>query len=493
MKINTFVSALIALLLWGMVSSANAAMISPAPGSVLPPQDSVTFKWENTGASRYYLYFSTISGLANLGSYSVYGTSFTKSGLPNDGNPIYIKLWQYLDGKWTNKDFVYITSTGNANAASLITPRPYTTLTSTSTTFEWMNVGSNYNVKVGSSFQGEEYLNLTTTGTSVMVDNLPADGSVVFVWLSSYVNNAWEINYYTFTSPLNGGTSFQPATIFSPKPSSTLGGTSATFQWLDVQADEYHLSIGSIAGGNDIYDASQGKLTSAYVNTLPNDGRILYVRLSSYLDNEKIERDYIYTSYTEVLPEPAEITSPVDGITFGSTSMTFYWSAGVGVSEYRLSIGSNAGGSDLYNGAAITNTMTTVYGLPEDGSAVYATLSSKIDGVWQEISYRYTAYTKPLDVAAKMVRPIGGSTLESTTVTFQWENTGAYNYYLYVGSYLGGTNYYYGNQGTNTSKTITNLPSNGSTVYVRIWTRATSTGGWKYIDYSYTAYTQGSQ
>jgi hypothetical protein len=46
--------------------------------------------------------------------------------------------------------------------------------------------------------------------------------------------------------------------------------------------------------------------------------------------------------------------------------------------------------------------------------------------------------------------------------------------------------------GTASSKTVSGLPSNGSTVYVRFWYQATSGGGWGYKDYAYKAVTLSS-
>jgi uncharacterized protein YkwD len=88
---------------------------------------------------------------------------------------------------------------------------------------------------------------------------------------------------------------------------------------------------------------------------------------------------------------------------------------------------------------------------------------------------------------AQVTSPSPGSTLPGSSVTFQWSaGQGAQEYYLYVGTSQGGNNLYSGSQGTATSRTVSGLPSNGSTVHARLWTRFSS--GWQYNDYSFTAW-----
>jgi hypothetical protein len=57
---------------------------------------------------------------------------------------------------------------------------------------------------------------------------------------------------------------------------------------------------------------------------------------------------------------------------------------------------------------------------------------------------------------------------------------------LYIGTSVGGSNLYAADQGTNHSATINNLPTNGSTLYVRLWTLLNGT--WAFTDYTYTAF-----
>ncbi len=84
-----------------------------------------------------------------------------------------------------------------------------------------------------------------------------------------------------------------------------------------------------------------------------------------------------------------------------------------------------------------------------------------------------------------MTTPVPGSTLPGATVTFGWSaGSGVTQYYLYVGNALGGNDVYSQSQGTNLSVTVGGLPTDGRTLYVRLWSMI---GSWQFIDYTYTA------
>ncbi len=87
---------------------------------------------------------------------------------------------------------------------------------------------------------------------------------------------------------------------------------------------------------------------------------------------------------------------------------------------------------------------------------------------------------------ATMTSPTPGSRFTGTTVTFSWSAaTNAAEYFLYLGTTPGANNMFGQSMGLNRSVTLNGLPSNGSAVYVRLWTRVGST--WAYNDYTYTS------
>jgi hypothetical protein len=85
------------------------------------------------------------------------------------------------------------------------------------------------------------------------------------------------------------------------------------------------------------------------------------------------------------------------------------------------------------------------------------------------------------------VAPVPGSTLSGSTETFQWSANGAgvTEWWLYAGTSVGGKELYDSRSlGTSTSTTVAGLPTDGSTVWVRLWYL---TDDWYSVDFTYTA------
>jgi hypothetical protein len=183
-------------------------------------------------------------------------------------------------------------------------------------------------------------------------------------------------------------------------------------------------------------------------------------------------------------PAPATMTSPPPGSQLAGATVTFSWSTGSGVSYYYLFVGNSPGNSDIYAAGLPSATSTTVGGIPTDGRTIYVRLWSLIGGGWQYIDYAYTAASAA--VPASMTTPWPGTQLPGASVTFSWTpGTGVSQYYLYVGNYAGGYDLYAASQGTSTSATVTGLPTDNRTLYVRLWSYTNV--GWQFRDYTYTA------
>nr|ART39637.1 J205 [uncultured bacterium] len=91
-----------------------------------------------------------------------------------------------------------------------------------------------------------------------------------------------------------------------------------------------------------------------------------------------------------------------------------------------------------------------------------------------------------VNTKAAMQTPAPGSQLAGDTVTFSWNaGSGAREYFIYVGTRAGSNNIYGGSTGQNLSATVDDIPTDGRTIYVRLWTRFSS--GWQSTDYTYRA------
>jgi len=270
------------------------------------------------------------------------------------------------------------------------------------------------------------------------------------------------------------------ASMLTPANTSTLTSTNQTFTWTNVGATNYQIWAGSTIGGFDY--GSPGLLSSAttsYTFTgLPGNGSNVYIRLWTLFGTTWVFNDYAYKA-----SGPATMITPANASVLTGTSQTFTWS-NVGATNYQIWAGSTLGGFDYGSPGLLSSATTTatITGLPANGSTVYIRLWSLIGSTWSFNDYTYTGTS-----AAAMLTPANASVLTGTSQTFTWSNAGAANYQIWAGSTLGGFDY--GSPGmlssATTTATITGLPANGSTVYIRLWSLFGST--WSSRDYTYTA------
>jgi hypothetical protein len=93
-----------------------------------------------------------------------------------------------------------------------------------------------------------------------------------------------------------------PAVLLSPKPGSTLTGTSATFTWsAGGGVSAYELRLGTTGiGSSNVYNsagASTTALTTRLVSNIPTTSQTLYARLYSYINGAWQYNDYTYKEF----------------------------------------------------------------------------------------------------------------------------------------------------------------------------------------------------
>jgi hypothetical protein len=112
--------------------------------------------------------------------------------------------------------------------------------------------------------------------------------------------------------------------------------------------------------------------------------------------------------------------APGAGTTFASSTQTFSWTAGTGVSGYKLDVGTTVGASNLFSGIAGTSLSASVSGLPTTGVTLWARLSSNINGVWQSADYSYTAASAPPSPPALTLTAPSIGHISATAATITW-------------------------------------------------------------------------
>ena len=92
------------------------------------------------------------------------------------------------------------------------------------------------------------------------------------------------------------------------------------------------------------------------------------------------------------------------------------------------------------------------------------------------------------NAAITSITPSNATTLTDSNQLFSWSGSSDITeYWLYVGTSLGGQDIHNsGSLGTSTSATVSGLPTNGSTLHVRLW--HFEGGYWFNTDFTYTAF-----
>ena len=379
---------------------------------------------------------------------------------------------------------------GPAGPATMSTPAANSTLTGSSTGFTWYPsaAAQAYWIDVGSIQGGNNYYqsgSLPTSTLSQTVNNLPTDGSTIYVTLWTEISGQWMNNQYTYTAYTSGSSK---GVITSPTPGSILTSSSVLFSWTPgTGATAYWIDAGSAPGGNQYFQSGNiGNVTSYTVTGLPSNGSTVYVTLYSLVNGQWLNNAYTYTAYSAG-GATGQLTTPTPGSTLPGSTVTFDWTAGTGSTSYWLDLGNAPGGNQYFQSGNLGNVLTvTANGLPTNGSTVYATLYSLVGGQWVANAYTYIAFNSSGGLAA-MQTPTPGSILSGNVQTFTWSSDpSATAYWMDIGSAPGGNDIYQsGNLGTALTTTVYSLPANNSTIYVTLYSLVG--GQWLNNAYTYTS------
>jgi hypothetical protein len=361
-----------------------------------------------------------------------------------------------------------------AQFAALTAPTPSSLLTGSTATFTW-SAGfgiTAYALNLSAIAPGGDdlYTSGQVTRTATSVAGLPTNGTKIYARLYSVINGVSVYNDYTYSTG-------SLAQLTSPAPSSLLPSGAEVFTWSAGKGvSQYDLHLSAVApGGYDLYVSGHIKGTSAPVHGLPTNGATIYARLYSVINEVTFYSDYTYATGSL-----AQLTFPAPSSLLTSSTV-FTWSTGTGVTVYALNLSAVApGGYDLYASGQVTRTATSVVGLPTNGTKIYARLYSVISGVTF-----YNDYIYATGALAQLTAPVPSSLLPNSAVVFRWSaGTGVSQYDLHLSAVApGGYDLYVSGHITGTSTPVHGLPTNGETIYARLY--SVIDGVTFYNDYTY--------
>ncbi len=182
--------------------------------------------------------------------------------------------------------------------------------------------------------------------------------------------------------------------------------------------------------------------------------------------------DTLTASYAGTTQFPASVSTPVSiqinpsptsilsgpGSILASSSATFTWTAGTGVSGYFLWVGTTFGGHDLVNIGQLSLTSATV-NLPTNGASIYVRLWSVVNGKpskYSDYTYKEANFPPLLTALECHSWPLASLHLDGWTsdrMDFQ-----------FLGTYICGLSS--STSGLGLTSAAVNLPSNGIAIYV---------------------------
>jgi FtsP/CotA-like multicopper oxidase with cupredoxin domain len=273
------------------------------------------------------------------------------------------------------------------------------------------------------------------------------------------------------------------AVLQTPAVGSVLSTTNQQFTWNNGGGtSSYALWLGTTGvGSNNLHISPTSSALSATAN-LPANGIQVFARLYTLVGTTWLFHDYTFME--SGTPVPPVLTAPALGSTLSSTSQTFTWTAGTGITSYQFGLGTTGVGSlNLYLSPRQSALTVTVTGLPANGIPVFARLSYLQGAVWKSLDYTFVESGAPAPPA--LTAPALGSALSPVSQTFTWTaGTGITSYQFGLGTTgVGSLNLYLSPRQSALTATVTALPANGVKVYARLsYLQGTV---WKSLDYTF--------
>src|ERR1019366_6272790 len=219
----------------------------------------------------------------------------------------------------------------------------------------------------------------------------------------------------------------------TPAVGSVLSATHQQFTWNNGGGTSlYALWLGTTSvGSNNLYISPKSSALSATV-TLPANGIQVFARLYTLVGTTWLFNDYAFIE--SGTPVPPVLTAPALGSTLSSTSQTFTWTAGTGITSYQFGLGTTGVGSlNLYLSPRQSALTATVTGLPANGVTVFARLAYLQGTVWKSLDYTFIESGTPTLPVLSSPNTFG-TTFTTSSTTFTWTaGAGPTAYELWVG------------------------------------------------------------
>ncbi len=473
---------------------------SPTAGSTLSGS-SMQIDWNANGTSPQQ--WAVTAGpsantytFGNSGAVPGNASSATFNSFPTNGQPVFIQLWNQVNGIWSVVDEIQVTAFNAPSMDPQITsPTAGSTLSGSSMQIDWNANGTSpqqWAVTAGPSANTYTFGNsgaVPGNASSATFNSFPTNGQPVFIQLWNQVNGIWsvvdEIQVTAFNAP-----SMDPQ-ITSPTAGSTLSGSSMQIDWNanGTSPQQWAVTAGPSANtytfGNS--GAVPGNASSATFNSFPTNGQPVFIQLWNQVNGIWSVVDEIQVTAFNAPSMDPQITSPTAGSTLSGSSMQIDWNAnGTSPQQWAVTAGPSANTYTFGNSGAVPGNASsaTFNSFPTNGQPVFIQLWNQVNGIWSVVDeIQVTAFNAP-SMDPQITSPTAGSTLSGSSMQIDWNANGTSPQQWAVTAGPSANTYTFGNSGAvpgnASSATFNSFPTNGQPVFIQLWNQVN--GIWSVVD-----------
>ncbi|MDP5078225.1 MAG: T9SS type B sorting domain-containing protein, partial [Nonlabens sp.] len=441
------------------VTNVCPTLITPTSGATNVPLNQPITWTDNPNACTYSISIGTTAGGTQiLNNFNVgdVNTYLLTANLPAN-TTIFIRVITNLQSGTApacpEQSFTTGTTILNAtpDCAILTLPLNNATNVAVNSNISWAAAAraTGYRLSIGTTPGGTNVLNNQDLG-NVLSYNPPADflsNTIYYVTVIPYngVGDATGCTEESFTTVVLQ--SVPPCTnLVSPVNNEIDVLINTSISWnTALTATGYFLSIGTTPGGTNILNNLDLGNTTVYnppANLLNNT--VYYVTVIPYNStgsatgcNEESFRTRI------AIPSCTMLTSPLNNAVNVPLTTNFTWSAAAGATNYRISIGTTPGGTDIVNDQIFGNVLTAnLAGVLINGTTYYVTITpfNAAGNATGCIEESFTTITAAPDCTT-ITSPLDGEVNIAINTNISWAAaTGATGYRLSIGTTPGGTN-----------------------------------------------------
>ncbi|REC47739.1 T9SS type A sorting domain-containing protein [Chryseobacterium pennipullorum] len=325
-----------------------------------------------------------------------------------------------------------------------------------------------YKISMGTAAGGTDIMNAVDVGN---VTSYTLTTPLAFNTKYYYTVNGYNGTYTSSTcSERNFTTSTLCPSVSAPSSSATGVSVTPTITWGAITgATGYRISMGTSAGATDIMDNVDVGDVSSYTFTTPlNFSTKYYYKVIAYSGNTVgtacSERNFTTSTLCP------SVSAPTSSATNVSITPTITWTAISGVTGYRISMGTTAGGTDIMNNVDVGNVATYTVSTPLAFTTKYYYTVTAYSGSLTGTSCSERSFTTQGACPVVTYPSSANATLQPVMPTIKWNAIAtATSYTLTVGTTAGGSDIMNSvNVGNVTSYTFTSPLTLGTKYYYTV-------------------------